>query len=99
MADGWQIYQGQYQIWMANGVAQDGSLLPISVYASATSGGFQPGPDVPVALYRGEGDGWVDSFYMIDGSEGGFGYSFHNQLLVRCPECNEVFIPLELRNH
>jgi hypothetical protein len=99
MADGWQVYQGQYQIWMANGVAQDGSLLPISVYASATSGGFQPGPDVPIALYRGEGDGWVDSFYMIDGSEGGFSYSFHNQLLVRCPECNETFMPLELRNH
>jgi hypothetical protein len=99
MADGWQVYQGQYQIWMANGVAQDGSLLPISVYASATSGGFQPGPDVPIALYRGEGDGWVNSFYMIDGSEGGFSYSPYNHLLVQCPWCSETFMPLSLRNH
>ncbi|MBN1218090.1 MAG: hypothetical protein JXM69_04120, partial [Anaerolineae bacterium] len=99
MADGWQMYQGQYQIWMANGVAQDGSRLPISIYASATSVGFQPGPDVPVALYRGEGDGWVDSFYMVGGSEGGFSPSRYNQLLVRCPWCAGIYLPVILRNH
>ncbi|MFL7791025.1 MAG: hypothetical protein AB8I69_02710 [Anaerolineae bacterium] len=99
MADGWQMYQGQYQIWMANGVAQDGTLLPFSAYASATSGGFQYGPDVPVGLYRVEGDGWVDSFYMVGGSEGGFSPSRHNLLLARCSWCSESFIPLALRNH
>jgi hypothetical protein len=92
------VQGGQYQIWMANGVAQDSSLLPISVYASATSNGFQPGPDVPVALYRGEGDGWVDSFYMIGGSGGGLLTSRYNQLLVQCPWCSETFIPLTLRD-
>jgi hypothetical protein len=99
MADGWQIYQGQYQIWIANGVAQDGTLLPASAYASATSGGFQYGPDVPVGLYRVEGDGWVDSFYMIGGAKGGFNSSHYNQLLVQCPWCSETFLPLSLRNH
>ncbi|MBN1976979.1 MAG: hypothetical protein JW918_06220 [Anaerolineae bacterium] len=99
MADGWQIYQGQYQIWMAGGVDQDALLLPASAYASATSGGFQYGPDVPVALYRVEGDGWVDSFYMIGGAEGGFLSSRYNQLLVQCPWCREAFLPLALRDH
>lgn len=98
MADGWQIYQGQYQIWMANGVAQNGTLLPISAYASATSGGIQSGPEVPVGLYRVEGDGWVDSFYMIGGAAGGFNSSRYNQLLVRCPWCSETFVPLVLRD-
>jgi hypothetical protein len=99
MADGWQIYQGQYQIWMANGVAQDGTLLPISAYASAEPVGFQNGPEVPVGLYRVEGDGWMDSFYMIGGSTGGFSYSRYNQLLVKCPWCSEVFAPLIFRNN
>lgn len=98
MADGWQMYQGQYQIWMANGVAQDGTLLPISAYASATSGGFQYGPEVPVGLYRVEGDGWVDRFFMIGGAKGGFNYSRYNQLLVQCPWCSETFAPLVLRD-
>jgi len=98
MADGWQVYLGQYQIWMANGVAQNGTLLPISAYASATSGGIQSGPEVPVGLYRVEGDGWVDSFYMIGGGAGGFNYSRYNQLLVRCPWCSETFVPLVLRD-
>jgi hypothetical protein len=99
MADGWQIYQGQYQIWMANGVAQDGTLLPASAYASATSGGFQYGPEVPVGLYRVEGDGWMDRFYMIGGAKGSFNSSRYNQLLVKCPWCSEVFLPLTIRNN
>jgi hypothetical protein len=54
---------------------------------------------VPVGLYRGEGDGWVDSFYMIGGAKGSFNYSRYNLLLVRCPWCSETFIPLALRDH
>ena len=52
-----------------------------------------------VSEYRVEGDGWVDSFYMIGGSEGGFSPSRHNLLLARCSWCSESFIPLALRNH
>jgi hypothetical protein len=37
MADGWQTYHGRYQIWIANGVAQDGTLLPASAYADETT--------------------------------------------------------------
>jgi hypothetical protein len=96
MADGWQIYRGRYRIWMANGVAQDGTLLPISVYADETTGGFVGGPEVPIAMYRGEGTGHDDGFYMMDGSKGGFWYSHSNLLLSQCPWCAEVDLPLIL---
>ena len=55
MADGWMTYEGRYQIWIANGVAQDGTLLPASAYADETTGGFVYGPEVPVGLYSLEG--------------------------------------------
>jgi hypothetical protein len=99
MADGWQIRDGQYQIWLANGVAQDGTLLPASAYADATTGGFLSGPDLPVDLYRLEGDGWNGQFYTLQGSQGGFWYSTHNQLLVQCPTCYSVYLPLLLRKN
>jgi len=97
MADGWQVADGQYQIWLANGVAQDGTLLPISAYASETSGGFQYGPEVPEGLYRLEGDGWEGQFFTLGGASGGFSYSDFNYLLARCPTCFEIFEPLVIR--
>jgi hypothetical protein len=97
MADGWQIYDGEYQIWLANGVAQDGTLLPASAYASETSGGFQAGPMLPEGLYRLEGDGWNGQFFTEGGSQGGFSYSKFNYLLAHCPSCYEIFIPLVMR--
>jgi hypothetical protein len=99
MADGWQMYHGRYQIWMANGVAQNGTLLPISVYADETTEGFQSGPEMPIPMYRGEGTGWQDRFYVVNGAQGGFNYSHHNQLLVHCPWCAEVDLPLVLRGY
>jgi hypothetical protein len=99
MADGWQTYDGQYQIWLANGVAQDGTLLPASAYADATTGGFLYGPTLPVSLYRLEGGGWNGQFYTLQGSAGGFWYSDYNQLLVRCPTCYPVHLPLVLRGY
>ena len=99
MADGWMMYKGRYQIWIANGVAQDGTLLPASAYADETTGGFVYGPELPVGLYRLEGDGWNGHFYTEQGAAGGFNYSFYNQLLVQCPWCAEVHLPLTLRNY
>jgi hypothetical protein len=96
MADGWQIYNGQHQIWIANGVAQDGRLLPASAYAGATTGGFVSGPELPVGLYRLEGDGWDGRFYTLGGAEGGFSYSQHNLLLVPCPTCYRDYLPAVL---
>ena len=99
MADGWQTYNGQHQIWLANGVSQDGQLLPASAYASETSGGFVYGPELPVELYRLEGTGYNGQFFTVGGSQGGFWYSQHNMLLVQCPQCQKVFMPVTLRNH
>jgi hypothetical protein len=99
MADGWQIHDGQYQIWIANGVAQDGTLLPASAYADATTGGFVSGPALPVGLYRLEGDGWNGQFYTVQGAAGGFAYGAYNQLLVQCPTCHPVHLPLVLREY
>lgn len=99
MADGWMVYEGRYQIWLANGVAQDGTLLPASAYADETTGGFVYGPEIPVALYRLEGDGWDGQFYAEQGAAGGFMYSTHNQLLVQCPVCHSVYLPLVLRDY
>jgi hypothetical protein len=97
MADGWQIQEGRYQIWMANGVDQNGGLLPKSAYADATTGGFALGPELPVGLYRLEGDGWNGQFYTVQGAAGGFSYSAHNQLLVACPACSRCYLPLVLK--
>jgi len=97
MADGWQIYDGEYQIWLANGVAQNGTLLPISAYASETSGGFHYGPGLSEGLYRMEGDGWNGMFYTLGGARGGFSYSNYNFLLQLCPICYEVFAPLLIK--
>ena len=97
MADGWQIYDGRYQIWIANGVAQDGTLLPASAYADAATGGFVSGPALPVGLYRLEGDGWNGQFYTVQGAAGGFQYSDYNQLLVQCPTCYAAYLPCVLR--
>jgi len=99
MADGWQIQDGQYQIWIANGVAQDGTLLPVSAYASETSNGFVSGPELPVGLYRLEGTGFNNQFVTAGGSQGGFWYSKHHLLLVQCPECAQVYLPAVLRNY
>jgi hypothetical protein len=99
MADGWQTHYGRHRIWMANGVAQDGTLLPISVYADETTGGFVGGPEMPIPMYRGEGTGHEDGFYVLDGSKGGFWYSHSSLLLSQCPWCAEVDLPLILGNN
>ena len=93
MADGWQISDGNYQIWLANGVSQDGRLLPASAYADSTTGGFVSGPDLPIGLYRLEGDGFNGQFFTVQGAQGGFLYTANNQLLTQCP--NPLgFLPL-----
>jgi hypothetical protein len=97
MADGWQVADREYQIWLANGVDQNGSLIPVSAYASETSGGFQYGPVLPEGLYRLEGDGWEGQFFTLGGALGGFSYSDYNDLLVHCPACFEMFTPLILK--
>jgi len=98
MADGWQVVHGSYQIWLSNGVDQNSRLLPASAYAGETTGGFLYGPGMPVSLYRVEGDGWMGQFYTLNGAEGNFFYSRYNQLLVQCPWCAEVYVPLALRD-
>lgn len=97
MADGWQVYNGEYQIWLANGVDQSGQLLPASAYASETSAGFQYGPMVPEGLYRLEGDGWEGRFYTLGGAQGGFMYSAYTYLLQQCPACFQIFTPLIMK--
>jgi len=98
MADGWQIYDGEYQIWIANGVTQNGTLLPTSAYLSQSSGGFQYGPGIPVGMYRLEGDGWEGLFFTEGGARGGFTSSKNNYLLTRCPACYDIFAPLILKD-
>jgi hypothetical protein len=97
MADGWQVVNGEYQIWLANGVDQTGQLLPASAYASPTSGGFQYGPMVPEGLYRLEGDGWDGRFYTVGGALGGFNYSAYTYLFTQCPICYQIFTPLVIK--
>ncbi len=98
MADGWQIVDGEYQIWLANGVAQDGTLLPISAYASEDSGGFVYGPAIPKGLYRLEGSGFLDQFVTVGGSQGGFWESKFHFSLTPCPTCYDQFLPTILNS-
>jgi hypothetical protein len=56
MADGWRIHEGRHQIWIANGVAQDGTLLPASAYADETTGGFVYPVEVAQLLRQADHD-------------------------------------------
>jgi hypothetical protein len=97
MADGWAIHNGQYQLWLANGVAQDGTLLPVSAYIQEGMMNFAYGPEIPVGMYRLEGSGWNDQFFTLNGSRGGFWSSEFSFNLGPCPACNELFLPVSLR--
>jgi hypothetical protein len=94
MADGWGMTDQGYELWIANGVAGDGSLLPASAFFREGMSGFAYGPEVPEALYRLEGDGFQGEFYTLNGSRGGFSPSQLNLRLGKCPGCFQVFLPL-----
>ena len=98
MADGWQITDEGYELWIANGVAQDGTLLPASAYIREGMSNFDYGPEIPHGLYRLEGDAWENQFYTLNGSRGGFWYSEYSLHLASCPTCHRVYLPLVLRN-
>lgn len=89
MADGWKIHNGRYQIWIANGVAQDWSLIGATAYADESTGGFVYGPPPLTSLYRLEGDSWLGHFYAEQGSSGGFTHTANQEQLVQCPACLE----------
>jgi len=97
MADGWQITDDGYELWIANGVAQDGTLLPASAYIRQGMSNFAYGPAIPDGLYRLEGDAWQDQFYTLNGSRGGFWYSEFSLHLAPCPTCYKNYLPLVLR--
>jgi hypothetical protein len=102
MADGWQVHRGDYQIWLANGVAGNGMILPSSAYASDGTP-FTYGPEIPLGLYRLEGSGWgasgwQASFYTFNGAYSGLAGTRASFLLAQCPWCAEIRLPLVLRN-
>jgi hypothetical protein len=99
MADGWQITASGYELWIANGVARDSTMLPASAYIREGMSNFAYGPAVPNELYRLEGSAWDNQFYTLNGSRGSFlptDFSLH---LASCPTCHRVYLPLVLRNH
>jgi hypothetical protein len=98
MADGWQITDQGYELWVANGVAQDGTLLSSSAYFREGMSDFEYGPEIPHGLYRLEGDGWNNQFYTLNGSRGGFWYSEFSLHLTPCPTCYRIFTPIILEN-
>ncbi|MBN1813131.1 MAG: hypothetical protein JXA14_14945 [Anaerolineae bacterium] len=99
MADGWQATEDGYEIWIANGVAQDGTLLPISAYFREGMSDFAYGPPIAYGMYRLEGDGWDGQFFTLNGSRGGFWSSEFSLHLAPCPTCHEAFAPLVLRDN
>jgi len=99
MADGWRITGDGYELWIANGVAQDGTLLPASAYIREGMSNFEYGPEIPDGMYRLEGDAWGNQLYTLNGSRGGFWYSEFSLHLASCPTCHRAYLPLVLRNH
>jgi len=99
MADGWQITNEGYELWIANGVAQDGTLLPASAYIREGMPNFAYGPEIPHGLYRLEGDAWNNQFYTLNGSRGSFWSSEFSLHLAPCPTCHSIYLPLTLRNY
>ena len=98
MADGWQVTDEGYELWIANGVAQDGTLLPVSAYIREGMSGFEYSSGIPHGLYRLEGDAWENQFYTLNGSRGGFWYSEFSLHLAPCPTCHSIYLPLILKN-
>jgi hypothetical protein len=98
MADGWQITEHGYELWIANGVAQDGTLLPASAYFREGMTDFAYGPEIPHGMYRLEGDAWNNQFFTLNGSRGGFWSSEFSLRLSPCPICHKIFAPLALRD-
>ena len=98
MADGWQITEHGYELWLANGVAQNGTLLPASAYIREGMPHFVYGPPVRDPLYRLEGDSYQGRFFTLNGSRGGFWPSEFSLQLVPCPGCNKLYVPLLLRD-
>jgi hypothetical protein len=99
MADGWQITPEHHELWIAGGVAQDGTLLPASAYIREGMSNFAYGPAIPEGLYRLEGDGWEGEFYTFNGARGGFSYSPIGLHLASCPTCYPSYLPLTLRSY
>ena len=99
MADGWQITDEGYELWIANGVSQDGMLLPASAYIREGMPNFAYGPEIPEGMYRLEGDAWEDQFYTLNGARGGFWSSEFSLHLCSCPTCHHVYLPLVLRGY
>ena len=99
MADGWQITDEGYELWIANGVAQDGTLLPVSAYIREGMSNFDYGPEIPDGLYRLEGDAWDNQFYTLNGSRGGFWSGEFSLHLAPCPTCHSIYLPCVLRNY
>jgi len=97
MADGWQITDEGYELWIANGVARDGTLLPVSAFIREDEIDFEYGPEIPHGLYRLEGDAWDNEFYTLNGSRGGFWYSEFSLHLGSCPTCHRIYLPVALQ--
>jgi hypothetical protein len=91
MADGWSTHRGRHQIWIANGMDQNGTLLWASAYADRTTGGFVTGPIPAMDGDSSEGDGWNGQFYVLGGARyyplSGIAPQVTNQTLVQCFDC------------
>ncbi|MBN1535793.1 MAG: hypothetical protein JW908_03595 [Anaerolineales bacterium] len=97
MADGWQATEDGYELWIANGVSQYGSLLPASAYFREGMSDFAYGPPIPYSLYRLEGDGWDGQFFTLNGAQGSFNSSLYSLHLSSCPIWYKIFLPATLR--
>jgi len=98
MADGWQLTEHGYELWIANGVAGNGTLLPASATFREGMIGFEYGPPVPDALYRLEGDGYEGAFFTLNGARSGFWKTPLSFRLEACPVCHRIFLPVTLRD-
>jgi len=83
MADGWKVDQGQYQIWIANGLDPALNFIGQSFFQDVTTGVWLFGPPMASATYRTEGDDWNGHLYAEGGSFGLFAPTPHNQFLVQ----------------
>lgn len=98
MTDGWRINgEGKHELWIANGVAENGTLLGASAYFREGMTNFELGPPVPESMYRLEGDGYDGEFYTLNGSRGRFWYSKFAFHLGSCPACHQISLPQTLR--
>ncbi|HNT74120.1 MAG TPA: hypothetical protein PKH77_03765 [Anaerolineae bacterium] len=88
MADMEEVHNGEYQLWLANGIGASGDPFQDSAYFGQNVGRFVYGPDLINRSYRVEGASVNGEMYVVDGAPSPFNPTTRNERLRQCSACD-----------